>query len=185
MKKFKREDTAETPLQKKPLSLRIRPYLILLPSMIVLLGILYPFATAIYYSFTNISFRSTTYKFIGFTNWVNMIKNPDFWHQVFNTFLKFDPTLENYIAVLTTGNYVKAFLDNLVISGGAVIVSVIVGVPAAYALARYKFKKKEDVAFTILSFKFAPEILFIIPLYKIFMTLHLYDTYLGMGQFNQ
>lgn len=101
-------------------------------------------------------------------------------NQVFNTFLKFDPTLENYIAVLTTGNYVKAFLDNLVISGGAVIVSVIVGVPAAYALARYKFKKKEDVAFTILSFKFAPEILVIIPLYKIFMTLHLYDTYFGM-----
>lgn len=85
MKKFKCEDTAETPLQKKPLSLRIRPYLILLPSMVVLLGILYPFATAIYYSFTNISFRSTTYKFIGFSNWVNMIKNPDFWHAVWVT----------------------------------------------------------------------------------------------------
>lgn len=100
--------------------------------------------------------------------------------QVFNTFLKFTPTLENYVAVLTTGNYVKAFLDNLIISGGAVLVSVIVGVPAAYALARYKFKKKENVAFTILSFKFAPEILVIIPLYKIFMSLHLYDTYFGM-----
>lgn len=63
-------------------------------------------------------------------------------NQIFNTFLKFTPTLENYKAVLTTGNYVKAFLDNLIISGGAVIVSVIVGVPAAYALARYKFKRK-------------------------------------------
>lgn len=100
--------------------------------------------------------------------------------QVFNTFLKFTPTLENYVAVLTTGNYVKAFVDNLIISGGAVIISVLVGVPAAYALARYNFKKKEDVAFTILSFKFAPEILVIIPLYKIFMSLHLYDTYFGM-----
>ena len=100
--------------------------------------------------------------------------------EVFNTFLNFTPTLENYVAVLTTGNYVKAFLDNLIISGGAVIVSVIVGVPAAYALARYKFKSKESVAFTILSFKFAPEILVIIPLYKIFMSLGLYDTYFGM-----
>jgi multiple sugar transport system permease protein len=101
-------------------------------------------------------------------------------NQIFNTFLKFTPTLENYTAVLTTGNYVKAFLDNLIISGGAVIVSVIVGVPAAYALARYNFKKKDDVAFTILSFKFAPEILVIIPLYRIFMSMHLYDTYFGM-----
>ncbi len=100
--------------------------------------------------------------------------------EVFNTFLKFTPTLENYIEVLTTGNYVKAFMDNLIICVGAVLVSVIVGVPAAYALARYDFKKKETVAFTILSFKFAPEILVVIPLYKIFMQLNLYDTYFGM-----
>ena len=100
--------------------------------------------------------------------------------EVFNTVLKFTPTLENYIEVLTTGNYVKAFMDNLIICVGAVLVSVIVGVPAAYALARYDFKKKETVAFTILSFKFAPEILVVIPLYKIFMQLNLYDTYFGM-----
>ena len=100
--------------------------------------------------------------------------------QVFNTFLRFTPTLENYRNVLTTGNYTKAFLDNLIVSGGAVIISILVGVPAAYALARYSFKKKESVAFTILSFKFAPEILVIIPIYKIFMALHLYDTYVGM-----
>lgn len=71
-------------------------------------------------------------------------------------------------------------MDNLIICVGAVLVSVIVGVPAAYALARYDFKKKETVAFTILSFKFAPEILVVIPLYKIFMQLNLYDTYFGM-----
>ncbi len=100
--------------------------------------------------------------------------------EVFNTFLRFTPTLENYIEVFTTGNYVKAFMDNLIICVGAVLVSVVVGVPAAYALARYDFKKKESVAFTILSFKFAPEILVVIPLYKIFMQLGLYDTYFGM-----
>jgi multiple sugar transport system permease protein len=100
--------------------------------------------------------------------------------EIFNTFLKFTPTLENYVNVLTTGNYVKAFLDNLIISGGAVIISVICGVPAAYALARFDFKKKDDIAFTILSFKFAPEVLVVIPIYKIFMALHLYDTYFGM-----
>ncbi len=73
------------PLQKKPWRLRIRPYLILLPSMVVLLGILYPFITAIYYSFTDISFRSTTYKFIGLGNWLGMFTSADFWHAILVT----------------------------------------------------------------------------------------------------
>ena len=73
------------PLQKKPWRLRIRPYLILLPSMVVLLGILYPFITAIYYSFTDISFRSTTYKFIGLGNWLGMFTGADFWHAILVT----------------------------------------------------------------------------------------------------
>lgn len=99
---------------------------------------------------------------------------------MFKTLFIFKHTLDNFRNVLTTGNYVKAFGDNFIICAGAVLVSVLVGVPAAYALARYNFKRKETVAFTILSFKFAPEILIIIPLFAIFQKLHLYDTYFGM-----
>jgi multiple sugar transport system permease protein len=100
--------------------------------------------------------------------------------QMYDTLFIFHPTLENFRNVLTKGSYVKAFVSNLIISGGAVLVSVLVGVPAAYALARYQFKHKEGVAFTILSFKFAPEILIIIPVFTIFQKLRLYDTYFGM-----
>ncbi|SHF43796.1 carbohydrate ABC transporter permease [Lactonifactor longoviformis] len=100
--------------------------------------------------------------------------------QMYDTLFIFHPTLANFKNVLTKGSYVKAFVSNLIISGGAVLVSVLVGVPAAYALARYEFKHKEGVAFTILSFKFAPEILIIIPVFTIFQKLKLYDTYFGM-----
>lgn len=100
--------------------------------------------------------------------------------EMYTTTFFFHPTVENYIRVFTSGNYVKAFGQNVVISGGAVLLSVIVGVPAAYALARYQFKAKENVAFTILSFKFAPEVLIILPLFMVYQKLHLYDTYLGM-----
>ena len=65
-------------------------------------------------------------------------------------------------------------------AGGAVIVSVVAGVPAAYALARYNFKKKEDIAFQILSFKFAPEILVVLPLFMIYQMLGIYDSYFGL-----
>ena len=101
--------------------------------------------------------------------------------QMYNTTFIFKPTLENYRVVLLEGtDYMKAFLNNIIVSGGAVLLSVIVGVPAAYAFARYNFAKKEDLAFTILSFKFAPEILVILPLFMIYQRIGLYDTYFGL-----
>lgn len=100
--------------------------------------------------------------------------------QMYNTTFIFTPTLDNYRAVLFESDYLTYMLDSLIVSGGAVIVSVVAGVPAAYALARYNFKKKEDIAFQILSFKFAPEILVVLPLFMIYQKLHIYDTYFGL-----
>lgn len=100
--------------------------------------------------------------------------------EMYTTTFKFTPTLENYTQVLLRTDYFKAFLDNIIVSSGAVLVSILVGVPAAYALARYNFKGKEDLAFTILSFKFAPEILVILPLFMIYQKIGIYDTHLGL-----
>ena len=100
--------------------------------------------------------------------------------QMYNTVFAFTPTLDNYKAVLVGTDYFKAFFQNLVVAGGAVLVTIIAGVPCAYALARYNFKKREDVAFQILSFKFAPEILVILPVFLIFQKIGLYDTYFGL-----
>jgi multiple sugar transport system permease protein len=100
--------------------------------------------------------------------------------QMYNTTFIFTPTLANYKAVLFESDYLTYMLDSLIVSGGAVVVSVVAGVPAAYALARYNFKKKEDIAFQILSFKFAPEILVVLPLFMIYQKLHIYDTYFGL-----
>ncbi len=100
--------------------------------------------------------------------------------EMFTTTFVFHPTLSNYVEVLMKSDYFRYMLDSLIVSGGAVIVSVLAGVPAAYALARYDFKKKEDIAFQILSFKFAPEILVVLPLFMIYQKLGLYDTYFGL-----
>ena len=71
--------------QKQPLSVRARPYLIIAPALLLTIGILYPFVTAIYYSLTNLSFRRPTMKFIGLENWISMFKDPTFWHAVWVT----------------------------------------------------------------------------------------------------
>ena len=100
--------------------------------------------------------------------------------EMYTTVFRFSPTLGNYRAVLLGTDYFKAFFQNLAVAGGAVALTIVAGVPAAYALARYDFKKKEDLAFQILSFKFAPEILVILPIFTIFQRIGLYDTYLGL-----
>jgi multiple sugar transport system permease protein len=100
--------------------------------------------------------------------------------QMFTTTFIFTPTLENFRAVLTQEGFLRSLWNNLVVSSLAVGLSLIVGVPAAYALGRYQFQGREEIAFTFLSFRFAPEILVIIPLYLIYQKLGLIDSVLGL-----
>jgi multiple sugar transport system permease protein len=102
----------------------------------------------------------------------------------------FKPTLENFhnitTAVRTAGvgavssDFLKGFGNSLLLTTSALMLSLITGIPAAYALGRYRFKGQNDIAFTFLSFRFAPELLVIIPIYLIFQKVGLYDTYLGL-----
>lgn len=101
-------------------------------------------------------------------------------NQMFNSWFIFTPTLQNYIDLFKNGKYIWYFIDNVIISFGAVGIAILVGVPAAYALARFDFKGREDIAFTFLSFRFAPEILVILPLFLIYQKIGLYDTFAGL-----
>jgi len=96
------------------------------------------------------------------------------------TMFFFTPTLENYNLVLIQSDYFRYFTDSVITAFGAVAVSVLLGVPAAYAFARYNFKHKEGIAFQILSFRFAPEILVVLPLFLVYQRMGLHDTYLGL-----
>ena len=58
--------------------------------------------------------------------------------------------------------------------------ALLIGVPAAYAFARYQFKGGESLLFTLLSFRFAPELMVIVPLFVIYNEVGLFDTKAGM-----
>jgi multiple sugar transport system permease protein len=102
----------------------------------------------------------------------------------------FKPTLDNYLTLFTgqlkttAGNLDVAFMKNLgnslLLSTGSVILSLILGVPAAYAFARFKFRLGENIAFTLLSFRFAPPLLVLLPLSLYFKQLGLTDSYFGL-----
>ena len=69
-------------LNRVPLSTRVRPYLIIAPSLIITIGIMVPFVMAIWYSLTNYSFKLPNHKFIGIDNWVTMLGDASFWGAV-------------------------------------------------------------------------------------------------------
>jgi multiple sugar transport system permease protein len=64
--------------------------------------------------------------------------------------------------------------------GGAVLVSLVIGIPAAYAAGRWKYRGSGDLMFTILSFRFAPELMVIVPLFVVYNQLGLFDTRIGL-----
>lgn len=104
--------------------------------------------------------------------------------------LFFSPTLDNYGALISgkletnAGTLEIAFMGNLwnsvLLSSLSVALALVLGVPAAYAFARYKFRLGEHIAFTLLSFRFAPPLLVLLPLSLYFTDLGLNDTYLGL-----
>jgi multiple sugar transport system permease protein len=104
--------------------------------------------------------------------------------------LFFSPTLDNYVALISgkletqAGTLQIAFMDNLmnsvILSVSSVLLSLILGVPAAYAFARFRFRLGENIAFTLLSFRFAPPLLVLLPLLLYFRTIGLDNTYTGL-----
>jgi multiple sugar transport system permease protein len=104
--------------------------------------------------------------------------------------LFFEPTLENYAALISgkletsAGTLEISFMDNLwnsvILSSSSVLLALVLGVPAAYAFARFRFRLGEDIAFTLLSFRFAPPLLVLLPLSLYFQTIGLNDTYTGL-----
>ena len=102
----------------------------------------------------------------------------------------FQPTLQNYIRLFLGSQYseyavartdfTRALVNTFIIAGGATLLSVITGTLTAYALARFRFPGRSDIAFIILSFRFAPELTVILPIYVVYRVLHLYNTYIGL-----
>jgi len=102
----------------------------------------------------------------------------------------FKPTLVNYQALITGKlqtaagmleiNFMGNLWNSLFLSTTSVAVGLLLGVPAAYAFARLKFRGSEDIAFTLLSFRFAPPLLVLLPLTIYFQQLGLANTYVGL-----
>jgi multiple sugar transport system permease protein len=73
-----------------------------------------------------------------------------------------------------------ALRNSLIISSSTVILGIAIGLPAAYVLARARFKARGQVNFWILSMRMAPPFAFIVPYYLTFRFFGLLDKHMAL-----
>lgn len=61
---------------------KIEPYVLSLPALLVLIGILYPFGLGVYYSLTSKTLAYMDEPFIGLQNYIDLFTGIDFWHSI-------------------------------------------------------------------------------------------------------
>ena len=91
--------------------------------------------------------------------------------------LIFTPTLRNFQNVFGTQNFMRYIMNSLIIGAGCTLVGLLLGLPAAYSIARYQ---QNRLAVGILMARMVPGITFLVPLFIIFRALGLIDTYTSL-----
>lgn len=96
---------------------------------------------------------------------------PTFWPTQLN--------LKSYMVQLEIGdfNMFRSFGNSLIISGGAMIISIILAVPASYGVARFNFKGKKPIVLGFLITQMLPVSVLLTPLFIIFKNMNLYNTF--------
>jgi multiple sugar transport system permease protein len=92
----------------------------------------------------------------------------------------FQPTSSNFREIFDLYDFDLYFRNTLVAASAGTLFAMILGVPAAYSLARHKFRGQSNLAFWILSIRMTPAIAAIIPLFILLRTLRLLDNLLGL-----
>ena len=89
----------------------------------------------------------------------------------------FTPTLENFRAVFQQYNFFRYLMNSLIIAGLATGISLVLGLPAAYSIAKYRQGK---IGLMILVARMTPFVSYLLPWYIIFRYLGLVDTYTAL-----
>jgi multiple sugar transport system permease protein len=102
-------------------------------------------------------------------------------------FLGFDVTFQHYKDVFVqqgggggTSDLARSFGNSAIVAGLSTLIATVLGVPAAWAYSRFSIKGKKDQLFFILSTRFMPPVVVVIPIFLMFRDLDLINTKLGL-----
>lgn len=88
--------------------------------------------------------------------------------------LNFTPTLTNYGNVVAQGDFLRFIFNSFLVPAAATLVSLVVGVPAAYAIARYRVAHATTF---LLMARIIPGVSLLVPWYFLFAQIQLVGTY--------
>lgn len=89
-------------------------------------------------------------------------------------------SLDSYHEVQTQQNYFRPFMNSVILAVGSTILGLIVGIPAAWAMAFSPTRRTKDVLMWMLSTKMMPAAAVLVPIYLVFIWLGLLDTHVGI-----
>jgi ABC-type glycerol-3-phosphate transport system permease component len=96
-------------------------------------------------------------------------------------FVDFTPTMQSWNEVLSDPQVVRAFVSSIVVSCGTTVFVLILGVPAAYSLARFRFPiPSSDITLWFLSQRVLPPAVVLVPFYLLMVQFRLIDTWAGL-----
>jgi multiple sugar transport system permease protein len=99
-----------------------------------------------------------------------------------NPWWVFNPTLSNYRELLGQATYLRFFLNSAMVSVFVVTITMLISVPAAFALARMKFWGSATLATGVFLTYLVPDTLLFLPLFKMFATI---DQWTGIQLINK
>ena len=88
----------------------------------------------------------------------------------------FTPTLANYQEIFADSKVTTAVLNSLLVATTTTALAVLLGTPAAYALARFEFRGKADLWFWFISNRFISPIVLALPVYLLARSVGLLNT---------
>jgi multiple sugar transport system permease protein len=90
----------------------------------------------------------------------------------------FSPNLDNYYSVLFNRDVLSSLINSIIIAVSTTVLAVGLGTPAAYALARFEFRSKEELWFWFITNRMLSPIVVALPIFIMARTLNLIDTHI-------
>lgn len=81
-------------------------------------------------------------------------------------------TIEPFVEMWSTVPLAHYFVNSLIVSSGATIASVVLAIIAAFAVSRFRFRGRTVFTTTVLSTQMFPGVLFLLPLFLIFVNIN-------------
>lgn len=82
--------------------------------------------------------------------------------------------------VVRRGDLPKRYMNSLIISISTTVLTIILGMLAAYGFSRFKVKGEDNWMFFILSTRMLPPVIVVIPIFLMYRVVGLNDTHLGL-----